>query len=419
MSRPTAAIVATLDTKSEEVGYLIGRFDALGIGVLTVDCGIRGEPGPVRVDVSRHDVAARAGTTIPELLALPDRGPAIEAMMRGLAGIMPELYAAGRFDRIIAVGGFNGALLGASAMQGLPFGVPKLIVSPIASGERTFGTFVGYGDVTVMHSVVDVQGLNSLSRRILATAAAMVATCGLPPATDVRADHVVAMTVNGNTTPVATLVTEQLRARGWEVVPFHSNGAGGGAMERLLAAGEFDAVVDLTTNELAETLLGGLYPGAPDRLLPAARLGIPAVVVPGCLDFTNQGPVASLPARFRGRPISPHNPEITLVRPSLDDALPLAEEFGRRVGAHPGPIEVVIPEDGLSMPGSPGGSFYDPAWNAGFVEELRAALPGRVPCVTVPASINTVEVARAVVDAFDRIAPVVIAAPVGVAARVS
>ncbi|MEI7744130.1 MAG: Tm-1-like ATP-binding domain-containing protein [Chloroflexota bacterium] len=403
MTPPVVAIVATLDTKHEEVEYVIGRLAELGTRVLTIDCGIRGEPGPVRVDVTRHEVAANAGTSIPELLALPDRGPAIAAMMRGLATLVPRLHAEGRFDRCLSLGGFNGALLGAAAMRDLPLGVPKLIISPIASGARSFGQFVGYTDIAVMHSVVDLQGLNGLACRVLDTAAGMIGGGPLSPRERTRPACVVALTVNGNTTPVAMRITAALRQRGCEVVPFHSNGAGGGAMEALVRAGEFDAVIDLTTNELAESLLGGIYPGAPGRLLAAGEAGLPTVVVPGCLDFTNQGPIDHLPERLRHQPMSPHNPEVTLVRHRLDDGGVLAAEFAGRVGRHPGPVEVVLPTDGLSMPGSAGGSFYDPEWDRVFIDAIDGALDPRIARVRVAAGINDDATSDAVVAAFDRV----------------
>lgn len=400
---PVAAIIATLDTKSEEVAYILERLSLHGVGAFVVDAGIRGRPGLAQIAVTRDEVAAAAGTTIEHLLSLPDRGPAIAAMMDGLEALLPRLHREGRFDRILSIGGFNGALLGAAAMRGLPFGMPKLILSPIASGARTFEPFVHSGDVAVMHSVVDLQGLNGLARQVLDAAVAMISAGGWQPAARTRAGRVVAITVNGNTTPVATTITTELRTLGWEVVPFHSNGAGGASMERLLRAGEFDAVVDLTLSEVSDALLGGIYPGPADRLAAMAERRTPAVIVPGCLDFINAGPVASLPEHLRGRPRSPHNPEVTLVRPTLEQASVIAAYLGRRLAEHPGPVEVVLPERGLSMPGSAGGSFHDPAWDAGFLVSIEAALPARVPRHRVAAGINDDAVAEAVIGALVRI----------------
>jgi uncharacterized protein (UPF0261 family) len=405
-------VIATLDTKGEETAYLCDRIRAHAAVPFLIDAGVLGDPQAVRPDISREAVASAAGDSIDEVRALGARGPAVVRMMDGLRALVPPLLEQHQVAGGVAIGGAEGALLGAAALAALPFGIPKLIVSPIVSGVRPCGPFVGHSDIALLHSVVDLQGLNRYTASILELAASMVTSPAAPQLDwDVGRRGLVGMSLNGNTTSVGTEIRRRLEAYGYEVISFHSNGVGGIVMEELAARGKLDALIDLTTNELVEELLGGMFP-VRNRLRIAGRSSVPRVLVPGCLDFICQGPADKLDGRFNGRALDLHNPEITLVRVSDEEALMLAREFASRALESEGRTELVVPTDGLSLAGSPGGKFHDPVGAAAFTQELIDAVNGRLPLTLVQTHINDGGVADAVVSAFNGVMAPSAAAPV-------
>jgi uncharacterized protein (UPF0261 family) len=287
-------------------------------------------------------------------------------------------------------------------MTCLPIGVPKVIVTPIASGRRRFGPLVGTKDVMVVHSVVDILGLNPISMSIFDNVAAALAGMVLNGhgirLTDDRPR--VAITMLGNTTTAVMRIRDVLATHGLDSVIFHSNGVGGPAMEELAAEGLFKGVIDFTTDELADELVGGFHVGGPERLRRIGRLGLPQVVVPGCIDFTVHGRPEEVPTRLQGRPVYTHNPEFTLVRTLPDEMIELGRIFAARLAEASGPVEVVVPTQGLSIPNVPGGPFWDEAADAGFLATLRAELRPDIPLHTYPLHINSVELADIVAGHF-------------------
>jgi uncharacterized protein (UPF0261 family) len=286
-------------------------------------------------------------------------------------------------------------------MTCLPIGIPKIIVTPIASGRRRFGPLVGTRDVMVVHSVVDILGLNPISTTIFDNVAAAMAGMlehghRLRPTKDRR----VAITMLGNTTKGVMLIRDALVRHGLEAVIFHSNGVGGPAMEELAADGLFAGVIDFTTDELTDELVGGFHVGGPERLRRIGRLGLPQIVVPGCIDFSVHGRPEEVPVRLDGRPIYTHNPEFTLVRTLPDEMVQLGRIFAERLREAAGPIEVMVPTEGLSIPNVPGGVFWNPEADAGFLESLRANLRPDIPISTHALHINAPEFALAVADRF-------------------
>ncbi len=398
--RLTVALIATLDTKRAEALLLAGLIRGYGPYVRIYDTGIRQgqDPAPV-ADVTNEEIARAAGTDIDAVRELPSRGEAIAAMARGLSVLLPREHANSMFQRAVVIGGLNGAILGAAGLQSLPFGVPKLIVTPIASGARQFAPFIGTSDIAIMHSVVDLQGVNSFTTGILNRAASYV--CGPEAPADVPSSNLgaLAITMNGNTTPVGMQILAELNRSGWEVVAFHSNGVGGSAMERLAAEGRFAALIDLTTNEIADRELGGIYPGPETRMRLLADSGLPMVIVPGCMDFVNQNPALVPP----GRPRTRHSPWLDLVRVTATEASLLARIFADSVNLQSGPVEVVVPTQGLSPSAVAGGPLADPAADAAFLTALGERLDDRVPLTLVPAPINDPAVGTAVLRAFDRV----------------
>jgi uncharacterized protein (UPF0261 family) len=402
-------VIGTLDTKGPEIAYIRDRIRAHGVDVVVADSGILGGPLDIVPDVTREEVAILAGTTIDALRNAGSRGKAVHGMLAGLRALALKLYREGQLHGAVAIGGAEGAVLGASAMMGLPIGIPKVIVTPIASGHRKFGPLVGTKDVMVVHSVIDILGLNPISCAVfdnVAAAMAGMATKGYP-ATHVSGTQLasdaqprVAITMLGNTTKAVMMIRDRLRDHGIESVIFHSNGVGGPAMEELAADGLFVGVIDFTTDELTDELVGGFHAAGPNRLRTIGRLGLPQVVVPGCIDFSVHGRPEAVPPALAGRPVYTHNPEFTLVRTMPDEMVRLGAIFADRLNEATGPVEIMVPTEGLSIPAVPGGAFWNPDADAGFLSALRGKIRSDIPVTTHPWHINAPEFAEAVAERF-------------------
>jgi uncharacterized protein (UPF0261 family) len=420
----TVLLIGTLDTKGREIAYLRDRVRALGLGTLVLDSGILGEPLGCEADISRAEVARAAGYDLRELQTIGTRGAAVERMIHGVERVTLDLLADGKIDGLISLGGAEGAVLGAAAAKVLPVGFPKIIVSPIASGQRRFGMFMGTRDVLVMHSVIDILGINPISTAIFDNAAAAVwgmlqaphppapspmpgrggDSAHLPPrvaggARGWGAGRYVAITMLGNTTIGVMAAKEALEARGYEAVIFHSNGVGGPAMEEQIAQGMFVGVIDYTTNELSDPLLGGFH-AAPGRLEQAGELGLPQVVAPGCVDFACFGARYAVPEALRDRPAYYHNPEFTLIRLNKAEMATVGATMARKLNAARGPVIVLMPMGGLSIPNVPGGAFYDPDADAAFLAALRDGLRADIPFRLVDAHVNHPAFGQAAAAAF-------------------
>jgi len=402
--QPHIAVLATLDTKGPEAGYLRDRLLAHGLSPLVIDCGILGEPLEITPDVSSDQVARHSGGSLAELRDAGTRGRAVNSMRRMLADYVEHLHATGEIDAAIGIGGAEGAVMTASAMMRLPVGVPKIVVSPIASGRHEFGPLVGTRDMMVVHSVVDILGLNQIARTVFDNVAAAAAGMveqrrGAERSAADRAGRTIAMTMLGNTTTSAMAAKEQLEAAGFEAMVFHSNGVGGPAMEELAREGHFDGIIDLTTNEVTDPLVGGIHDGGPDRLRVIGELGIPQVVVPGCIDFAVFEP-SRIPPELQDQPSYDHNPEFRLIRTSAADMLTIAGIFAERLNAATGPVHIAVPTQGLSIPNTPGGVFWDPEADAAFLDALRDGIRTDIPITTHDNHVNDPEFGRIVAGLF-------------------
>jgi uncharacterized protein (UPF0261 family) len=395
-------IIGTLDTKGPEIAYLRDRCRDLGLETTVIDSGILGGPVDIVPDISRAEAATYAGTTIDALRSAGSRGKAVEGMRTALEVLTLKLYKEGKLDAITSMGGAEGAVMGAAAMMQLPVGVPKVLVSPIASGKHYFDPLVGTSDIMVVHSIVDILGLNPIATTIFDNVAA--ALSGLvehghelaEPAPD---EKYVAVTMLGNTTRAVMALKERLAEHGYEAVIFHSNGVGGPAMEELAEAGQFAGVIDYTTNETYDPMTGGIHDGGPDRLKRVGLLGIPQVVVPGCIDFSvfHSG---HIPTWLADRPIYDHNPEYTLVRASPEEMIALGHLFAERLNIAQGPVIIAVPTEGLSIPNVPDGPFWDPEADAAFLETLKSEIREDIPVKTYERHINDPEFGREVADLF-------------------
>jgi uncharacterized protein (UPF0261 family) len=337
--------------------------------VLLVDAGILGEP-LTAPDVTRQEVAAAAGTDVLALAAAGDRAAAIEAMGRGAAEIVLRLDAEGRLDAIGALGGTGGTTLATHAMRRLPVGVPKLMVSTVASGDTS--PYVGSTDLTMMCSVVDVAGINRVSRRILANAAGTLVGMATEPVPSFeQARPLVAASMWGITTPCVTTARQRLEELGYDVLVFHQTGTGGRSMEELIQAGLVEGVLDVTLTELVGEIASGVWPAGPERLEVAGRLGIPQVVSLGGLDLIALGPPDPLPEPFRGRWIYRHDEHMAAARTTAEESALLAAVIARKLNAATGPVALFVPLCGFSLLSVPGAEFHDAAADAALVEGLR------------------------------------------------
>jgi uncharacterized protein (UPF0261 family) len=401
----TVVIIGTLDTKGAEIAYLRDRIQALGLNTIVVDSGILGEPLGIELgpnDISRAQAATYAGVTIDDLRNAGSRGKAVEGMREALKALTRELYQQGKLDAITSMGGAEGAVMGAAAMMQLPVGVPKVLVSPIASGKHYFDPLVGTSDIMVVHSIVDILGLNPIATTIFDNVAAAVAGMAehghaLPPPGP--EDRYVAVTMLGNTTRAVMALKDRLAEHGYEAVIFHSNGVGGPAMEAMAEAGQFVGVIDFTTNETYDPMTGGIHDGGPDRLKRVGQLGLPQVIVPGCIDFSVFH-AGSIPRELMNRPIYDHNPEYTLVRASKEDMEALGHLFAERLNLARGPVIVAVPTRGLSIPNTPDGPFWNPEADAAFLKVLRSELRPDFPIQTYQRHVNDPAFGEEVADLF-------------------
>jgi len=381
----TILLIGTLDTKGAEYGFVRDLIVARGHRVLVLNAGIAGEP-TFAVDVCAAAVAEAGGSSLDRLRAKADRGAGLDVMALGVEKLAAALYAAGRFDAVLAMGGSGGSGLGAAAMRVLPVGVPKVLLSTLASGDVQ--PFVGIKDVTMMYSVMDIAGLNRLSRRILANAAGAV--CGMveQAATSATDAPLIAATMFGVTTVCVNRVREQLEHGGYEVLVFHATGSGGRSMESLIDAGFIAGVADVTTTEWCDELVGGVLSAGPTRLEAAARAGIPQVVSCGALDMVNFGEAETIPAQFKSRTLYKHSPTVTLMRTTPEECAQLGQIIATKLNAAHGPVALFIPLKGVSAIDREGQPFHLPAADTALFSALRQHIRPPVELVELDLHIN-------------------------------
>jgi uncharacterized protein (UPF0261 family) len=395
-------IIATCDTKGPEAAYLRDGLNRLGIKTKVIDTGILGEPLEIVPDITHEQLAAVGGLTLSELQNSGTRGRAVERMRSFVIKKVKELSDEGSVLGAIGIGGAEGSVMSAAALMQLPIGVPKLVLSPIASGRHEFGPLVGTSDMFVMHTVIDILGLNHISQTIydnaIAAMAGLVAhghQLSAPPA----GSKYVAVTMLGNTTTAVMALKDVLAESGYEVVTFHANGVGGPAMEELAEAGQFVGVIDFTPSEIVGLLVGGIHYGGPERMKRVGPLGIPQILVPACVDFSVHH-TTSIPDEKRNRPIYDHNPEFALARCSHEEMGAIGAYFAECANTSTGPVRVIIPGEGFSIPNVPGGVFWDRAADTFFESELRSKINPDIPIEKLPLHANSKEFGVAVAKSF-------------------
>jgi uncharacterized protein (UPF0261 family) len=387
---PTVLLVGTLDTKGSEYAFIRDLLHRSGVDTLVLDAGVLGDPGSL-ADIASSEVAGAGGSTLDALRAAGDRGAAVATMARGATAIALRLLGQGRLDGAFALGGTGGTTIASEVMRALPVGFPKLIVSTVAAGDTR--PYLGGKDIALMYSVVDVAGLNSVSRPVLSNAAAAVAgmvtaaPAGTSPA--VGPDRpVVAASMFGVTTPAVEAARRRLDELGYEVLVFHCTGVGGQSMEGIIEAGLVAGVLDLTTTELADELVGGVFSAGPTRLTAAGRAGIPQAVSFGALDMVNFGPRETVPPQFAGRRLHVHNATVTLMRTTPSENAELGRRLAERLNAAQGAVTVHVPLGGVSAIDCAGQPFHDPEADKALFTAFEQTIDARVSVLRRPTTIN-------------------------------
>jgi uncharacterized protein (UPF0261 family) len=390
---PAVFLLATLDTKGREAAYVRDLLTSWQVPVTMVDVGALGTPAVV-ADVPRERIFDLAGTTLDAVRTAADRGNAVTKAAEGAARLAREAYARGELAGVLALGGSAGTTIGTAAMKVLPLGVPKVMLSTLASGMVR--QFVGDKDIFMLNSVVDIAGINRVSRPILAEAArAMAGLVTHPgPALETGDKPLVAATMFGVTTPCVERARETLERAGCEVLVFHATGNGGRAMESLIDEGLIAGVLDITTTELADELVGGFLTAGPERLTAAGRAGVPQVVSTGAVDMVNFYAPDTVPAQFAGRTFYTHNANVTLMRTTPEENGRIGDDIARKLSAAKGPVSVLLPARGVSAIDKQGQPFDDPVARRALHDAIRAGLHG-VEVTELDLHINDAEFAEA------------------------
>jgi uncharacterized protein (UPF0261 family) len=386
MSGKIILILATLDTKGREAQYLRDQIEVQGDRALLLDTGVVGRPA-ARPDIPRQEVARAGGTPLEKLLDCPSREVAAPVMAAGATRIALELYAQGSIHGIIGLGGTQGTTLCTHVMRALPYGFPKVMVSTMASGN--VARWVDIKDITMMFSVSDILGLNPLARKILANAAGAV--CGMANVAlrlEASTRPLVAITTVGITTLGAMKAMEVFEAAGYETIMFHAIGAGGRAMEQLMREGVIGAVLDYATIEVSNQMFGALLAADDDRVTTAGKLGLPQVLCPGAIEVLVFGEPDTVPARYQGRTLIRHSPQITDLRLNKQEMIQVAEEVARRLQHTHGDAVFMIPTGGFDSYAVRGGGFYDAEADSAFAEVLKLRLPPNIRIIERPTHIE-------------------------------
>lgn len=389
------ALLGALDTKGAEYQFVKECVERNGHRALVIDVGIL-EPPHFKPDVSREEVAKAGGADISFLTKKQDRSEAVAAMSRGAAALLPKLHAEGRFDGVLALGGTGGTSVACAAMRNLPLGVPKVMVSTVAGGDVS--GYVGVKDIVMIPSIVDVAGLNRISREVFARAAAIVCAMVETKVQEGQGKPVIVASMFGNTTPAVNHAKSLLDEKGYETLVFHSTGSGGRTMESLIQAGMVTGVLDITTTEWADELVGGVLTAGPTRLEAAARAGVPTIVVPGCLDMVNFWAPETVPAKFKGRKFYQHNPNVTLMRTNVEESRQLGVILAEKVNLSIGSVTVLLPLRGISMIDSPGGAFWWPEADEALFLAIKENLRSGIRVIEMDCAINDPIFAEACVE---------------------
>jgi uncharacterized protein (UPF0261 family) len=388
----TIALVGALDTKGKEFDFVRQLVEQAGLDTLVIDFGVMGEP-TLAPDITRAEVAEAGGGDLAHLASGEHKDEAMQVMAAGLAAVVRRLYDEGKLDGIFSMGGSGGTSIATAAMRALPVGVPKVMVSTLGGGDVS--AYAGTKDITFMPSIVDVAGINRISRAIYKNAAGSVigmVQAEAPPAPGEK--PLVTASMFGNTTACVDLARNIMENAGYEVLVFHATGSGGRTMESLITDGYIVGSLDITTTELADEVCGGVLSAGPDRVMAASRAGIPAVIVPGCVDMANFWGLETVPEKYQGRNLYKWNPNVTLMRTNVEENTRIGEMLAAAANAATAPVTIVLPLKGVSMLDSPGGRFWDPEADQACYDAIKANLRTGIPVVELDYNINDSEFAQ-------------------------
>lgn len=387
----TVVIVGALDTKGKEFALVKALVEKEGLNTLVVDFGVMGEPA-FPPDVTRETVARAGGADLEHLADGRHKDEAMRVMAAGLRVVVNDLYAAGRLDGILGMGGSGGTSIATTAMRALPVGVPKVMVSTVGGGDVS--AYTGTKDITFIPSIVDVAGINSISRAIYSNGAGAIAGMVKMERPEPEAEKpLIAASMFGNTTKCVDRARGVLEAAGYEVLVFHATGTGGKTMESLISDGYIAGSLDVTTTELADEVCGGVFSAGPERGLAASRKGIPAILAPGCVDMANFGGIDTVPEKYKGRQLYQWNPNVTLLRTNVAENIKMGEMLAAAANAATAPVRVVLPLKGVSMLDSPGGEFWDPEADQACYAAIKKNLKPGVQIIELDYNINDPEFA--------------------------
>ncbi|MCM4168146.1 hypothetical protein KCTC52924_03702 [Arenibacter antarcticus] len=395
-------MLGCFDTKGEDFTYLLQCLGMQNQPVITINTGVMDTSVDFPIDVDSGSVAAASGTSLKAIRESGDRGKAVELMGKGAAGILADLVSKDQVMGVIGMGGGGGTYIILEAMQAVPLGIPKLCLSTVVA--KDLSRQIRVKDITMMSSVVDVAGLNRISRLLIRQAAAAISAMA-----QVKEDSSspikknIAISMFGNTTKCVDKCTELLKDRGYEVMAFHATGVGGATMESLIREGVFDAVLDVTTTELADELCGGILSAGPDRLTAASEMGIPQIVVPGCLDMVNFAQVDTLPQKYRSRRLYSWAPDVTLMRTDSKENKILGKQLVDKLKQSKAPVEILIPLKGISQIDHVGEIFYEPEANKALFKSIQENAKGQLAVVEIDAHINDEAFAKILVERLLRI----------------
>jgi uncharacterized protein (UPF0261 family) len=385
--KKTILMIGALDVKGEEYNFVKNLIKEKGFEVLTMDFGTFDPPKLFPIDVDNREVARAGDGDIKQFQKDKDRGAAMRAMSKGAAVLTRRLYDEGKFDAVLGLAGSGGTGVISAAMRTLPIGVPKVIVSTVASGDTSF--YVGLKDITLIPSIVDVAGLNQISERIFKEAVGAI--CGMVEMDYTPSESqkpIITATMFGQTTPCVNLCRKMLTDKGYEVLVFHASGTGGKTMEAMIEDGFVCAVLDMTTTEWADELVGGILSAGEHRLEAPGKADIPHLIVPGCIDMVNFGPPETVPEKFRDRKFYQSKPTTTLMRTNIEENAKLGAIFAEKANASKGRVAFLIPLKGFSVTDSEGGPFWWPEADRAFIDKLNKNLKPDIEIVEMACNIN-------------------------------
>ncbi|WP_339709264.1 Tm-1-like ATP-binding domain-containing protein [uncultured Kriegella sp.] len=390
-------MLGCFDTKGEDFSYLLNCLKAQNQRIITINTGIMETAVDFPIDVDQIAVAAASGDTLESIRQSNDRGRAVELMGKGAAVILADLVLKNQITAVIGMGGGGGTYIILEAMQAVPLGIPKFCLSTVVA--KDLSRQIGVKDITLMSSVVDVAGINRISRLLIRQAAAAI-TAMAETKVDVAADvkKSIAISMFGNTTKCVDKCTELLREKGYEVMAFHATGVGGATMEALIRERVFDAVLDITTTELADELCGGILSAGPERLTAASEIGIPQIVVPGCLDMVNFAQMDTLPKEYKTRKLYSWAPDVTLMRTDNKENQILGKQLSEKLKRSNAAVEILIPLKGISQIDSIGEIFYDPVADDALFGSIKENAKGHLPVVEMDVHINDEAFAKKLVE---------------------